>query len=166
MKKFFAAVVFAAVFCGAVSAQDFVFRSPDTYRYPDVYGYPDMFRYYPDGYRYPETYRYSEGYRYPDGYRYGNITILNGSLRYVNGMFAVESATRLYYIPELQYFAGNFDGLRENARITLRGYIWGRYVIPVTINLSGRSYDMFPRYYNRVRTYYRDCPYAYYYPYP
>jgi len=98
--------------------------------------------------------------RYLDRH-FNEITILNGIVRYINGTVAVDSPNGLYYVPELEHFIGFFDGLREFGRISLTGYVWRNYVIPVTINLNGRNYDMFPRYYERVRAHprFRDCPY-------
>ncbi|MFZ4615856.1 MAG: hypothetical protein ACOYM2_06645 [Rectinemataceae bacterium] len=50
------------------------------------------------------------------------ITKVDGTLAFVNGMIAVKSKDKTYYVGGLQQLFGFADGLKEGATVTVEGY--------------------------------------------
>ncbi len=58
----------------------------------------------------------------PQGAQTQTITKADGTLAFVNGMIAVKSKDKTYYVGGLQQLFGFVDGLKEGATVSVEGY--------------------------------------------
>ncbi|MDR0600330.1 MAG: hypothetical protein LBG84_09680 [Treponema sp.] len=75
----------------------------------------------------------------------GRAVTVEGTLRLENGVIALASGTALYYVPALERYVGFIEGLKEGARVSVRGYLDGYGALtPAALTINGASYDLSP----------------------
>jgi hypothetical protein len=77
------------------------------------------------------------------------VTKVEGKLSLVNGMIAIQSAGKTYYVGGLQRLVGFIDGLKEGASVKVEGYARALPAAPEYIHLrltkltfNGKDYDL------------------------
>lgn len=75
---------------------------------------------------------------------------INGKLALVNGMIAVQSGSKTYYVRGFNHLIGFIDGLKEGATVTLEGYGYPipnapeyQYFMSTKLTFNGKSYDLY-----------------------
>jgi hypothetical protein len=88
------------------------------------------------------------GFRYNNNRRPEQLTI-TGNLGLVNGMIALESDNKTYYVGGLERYVGFIEGLKEGAEVTLEGFAlavpgnpeyW--YLRAAKLTLNGKEYEL------------------------
>jgi hypothetical protein len=71
---------------------------------------------------------------------------LQGTLTLKDGMLALRGDAAIYYMPGIRRFVGFIDGLKDGARVTVKGYVintdHGDILHPYELNLSGKTYEV------------------------
>ncbi|MDR2923043.1 MAG: hypothetical protein LBU85_06860 [Treponema sp.] len=67
---------------------------------------------------------------------------IEGTLQLHNGQFAVASGNNIYYVPRIGRYVGFIDSLKEGSNVSFEGYVFGNFLRPVTMTISGKSYDL------------------------
>jgi len=67
---------------------------------------------------------------------------IEGTLQLHNGQFAVASGNNIYYVPMIGRYVGFIDGLKEGSVASFEGYVYGNFLRPVKMTISGKSYDL------------------------
>ena len=71
---------------------------------------------------------------------------LQGTLSLKDGMLALKADTTTYYLPGLQRLVGFIDGLKDGAKVTVKGYVnstdHGDIVHPYELDLGGKTYEV------------------------
>jgi hypothetical protein len=61
-------------------------------------------------------------------------------------MLALRADSITYYVPGIQRFVGFIDGLKDGARVTVKGYVintdHGDILHPYELNISGKTYEV------------------------
>ncbi len=77
------------------------------------------------------------------------ITKVEGKLALVNGLIAIQSAGKTYYVQGLQHLLGFIDGLKEGAAVKVEGYAQNVPVAPeyfmlrlTKLTFNGKDYDL------------------------
>jgi hypothetical protein len=71
------------------------------------------------------------------------ITV-NGTLQLLNGQIALAGGNSVYFVPALGQYIGFIEGLKEGARVSIEGYVWGNNLSPSKLTIDGKSYDFSP----------------------
>ena len=66
---------------------------------------------------------------------------VEGTLQLQNGQIAINSGTAVYFVPSISRLIGFIDGLREGARVSVEGYVYGNTIHTTKLTIAGRSYD-------------------------
>jgi len=69
---------------------------------------------------------------------------VEGTLQLHNGQFAVASGNNIYYIPGIARYVGFIDNLKEGSNVSFEGYVFGNFLRPTKMTISGKSYDLVP----------------------
>ena len=69
-----------------------------------------------------------------------SITV-EGTLQLQNGQIALNSGTEVYFVPSISRLIGFIDGLREGARVSVEGYVYGNTIHTTKLTIAGRVYD-------------------------
>jgi hypothetical protein len=79
------------------------------------------------------------------GYSAQPVTV-TGNLQLQNGVIAVVNTDQVYYVPGLERLTGFIDGIKEDAQVSVEGFLWNNYgsafVQPVKLTINGKSYDL------------------------
>jgi len=67
---------------------------------------------------------------------------IEGTLQLHNGQFAVASGNNIYYVPRIGRYVGFIDSLKEGANVSFEGYVFGNFLQPVKMTISGKTYDL------------------------
>jgi hypothetical protein len=67
---------------------------------------------------------------------------IEGTLQLHNGQFAVASGNNIYYVPRIGRYVGFIDSLKEGANVLFEGYVFGNFLQPVKMTISGKTYDL------------------------
>jgi hypothetical protein len=63
-----------------------------------------------------------------------------------DGVLVLKGDSTTYYVPGIQRFVGFIDGLKEGARVTVKGYVnstdHGDIVRPYELSLGGKTYEV------------------------
>lgn len=77
------------------------------------------------------------------------VTKVEGKLALVNGLIAIKSGDKTYYVNGLQRLVGFIDGLKEGASVKVEGYAQALPAAPEYIHLfvtkltfNGKDYDL------------------------
>ncbi len=77
------------------------------------------------------------------------VSTINGKLALVNGMIALQSNNKTYYVAGFQHLIGFIDGLKEGATVTLEGYGFPipeapeyQFFRSTKLTFNGKSYDL------------------------
>ena len=68
--------------------------------------------------------------------------IIEGTLQLHKGQFAVASGDNIYYVPRIGRYVGFIDSLKEGANVSFEGYVFGNFLQPVKMTLSGKTYEL------------------------
>ena len=66
---------------------------------------------------------------------------VEGTLQLQDGHVVLSTGTAVYYVPGLLRYTGFIDGLREGARITAEGFVYGSFLRVNKLVIGGREYD-------------------------
>jgi hypothetical protein len=84
-----------------------------------------------------------------NGGGYGQPVSVTGTLGLQHGHITVSGEGTAYYVPVLEQYIGFIEGLKDGARISLEGYVWGNggyaRIRPVKVTIDGKDYDFSPR---------------------
>jgi hypothetical protein len=70
-----------------------------------------------------------------------NLVTLEGILKLQRGSIAVESKDASYFVPMLTQYIGFIDGMKEGAKVSVEGYVFGNTIHPTKVTIEGKSYD-------------------------
>jgi len=66
---------------------------------------------------------------------------IEGTLKLERGQVAVQSGDSVYLIPVLTRYIGFINELKEDARVSVEGFLLRDIIYPVKVTLGGKSYD-------------------------
>jgi hypothetical protein len=66
---------------------------------------------------------------------------INGTLQLEKGFIAVSSGDKVYYVPRLTRYIGFIEGLKEGAIVSVEGFTFKNFILPLKVTLNGKSYD-------------------------
>ncbi|MDR2398699.1 MAG: hypothetical protein LBD74_08085 [Spirochaetaceae bacterium] len=73
---------------------------------------------------------------------------VTGALALRTGRIVLEAGGETYYVRGLSRFVGFIDGLKEGAKVTVEGYVYGdgfsSWLQPVKLTLNGKDYEVAP----------------------
>jgi len=74
---------------------------------------------------------------------------VEGKLALINGVIALKSGTKTYYVPMLGRLAGFIEGIKEGASVKLEGYEYPIAAAPeyatlavIKLSVGGKDYDL------------------------
>ena len=70
---------------------------------------------------------------------------IEGTLKLERGSVAVQSGDRVYLVPTLTRYIGFIEGLKEDAGVSIEGYLLGNVIHPSKVIIADRTYE-FPNY--------------------
>jgi hypothetical protein len=70
-----------------------------------------------------------------------SLVTLEGTLKLQRGFIAVESGETSYFVPMLTRYIGFIDGMKEGAKVSVEGYVFGNTIHTTKVTLEGKSYD-------------------------
>jgi hypothetical protein len=68
------------------------------------------------------------------------ITV-EGTLQLQNGMIAVAGGESVYFVPILFRYAGFIEGIKEGNSVSIEGFAFKNFLLPVKLAVGGKSYD-------------------------
>jgi hypothetical protein len=66
---------------------------------------------------------------------------IDGTLKLEKGFVAVHSGESVYYVPMLTRYIGFINGLKEDAKVSIEGFLFRNIVHPVKVTVADKSYD-------------------------
>ena len=66
---------------------------------------------------------------------------VEGVLKLEKGSIAIQSGDTIYLVPALTRYIGFIDGLREDARVSVEGFILRNIINPAKVTIGDKSYD-------------------------
>ncbi|MDR2575626.1 MAG: hypothetical protein LBC52_04195 [Treponema sp.] len=67
---------------------------------------------------------------------------IDGTLQLHNGQFAVASGDNIYYVPMISRYVGFIENLKEGSNVSFEGYVFGNFLRPLKMTVSGKTYDL------------------------
>jgi hypothetical protein len=68
---------------------------------------------------------------------------IEGTLKLEKGFIAVQSGESVYYVPMLTRYIGFINGLKEDAKVSIEGFLFRNIIHPVKVTIADKSYDFF-----------------------
>jgi hypothetical protein len=66
---------------------------------------------------------------------------IEGTLKLEKGFVAVQSGESVYYVPMLTRYIGFINGLKEDAKISIEGFLFRNIIHPLKVTVAEKSYD-------------------------
>jgi hypothetical protein len=66
---------------------------------------------------------------------------IEGTLKLEKGFIAVQSGESVYYVPMLTRYIGFINGLKEDAKVSIEGFLFRNIIHPLKVTVADKSYD-------------------------
>jgi hypothetical protein len=66
---------------------------------------------------------------------------VEGTLKIEKGLIAVKSGESVYYVPMLTRYIGFINGLKEDSKVFIEGFIFKNIIHPLKVTVADKSYD-------------------------
>jgi hypothetical protein len=77
----------------------------------------------------------------PDRQREINKVTIDGTLKLEKGFVAAQSGDAVYLVPMLNRYIGFINGLKEDVKVSIEGYLFRNIIHPIKVTIEGKSYD-------------------------
>jgi hypothetical protein len=68
---------------------------------------------------------------------------VEGTLKLEKGIIAVQTDESVYFVPMLTRYIGFINGLKEDAKVSIEGFLMRNVIHPVKVTVADKSYDFF-----------------------